>query len=97
MMFSGRATSCTSCFGLDLEAMVLVYPTVVGNPARFRILFHLPDGIDLTRHSLAWPNENDPDGSILKGLIEFILKTFKLWFNCLRIMGAESHKFFSKY
>ncbi len=56
--------------GLDLDAMALVYPTVVGNPARFRILFQLPDGIDLTRHSLAWPNENDPDGSIFKGLIE---------------------------
>ena len=55
--------------GLDLDAMALVYPTVVGNPARFRILFQVPDGIDLTRHSLAWPNENDPDGSIFKGLI----------------------------
>lgn len=54
--------------GLDLDAMALAYPTVVGNPARFRILFKVPDGVELTRHSLAWPNENDPDGSIFKAL-----------------------------
>ncbi|CAH0153973.1 bifunctional DNA primase/polymerase [Pseudomonas mediterranea] len=54
--------------GLDLDAMALVYPTVVGNPARFRILFQLPEGVELNRHSLAWPNENDPDGTIYKAL-----------------------------
>jgi putative DNA primase/helicase len=55
--------------GLDLDALAEAYPTVVGNPARFRILFALPDGLDLTRHSLAWPNPNDPDGSKHKSLI----------------------------
>ena len=54
--------------GLDLDAMALAYPTVVGNPQRFRILFKVPEGVDLTRHALAWPNENDPDGSIFKAL-----------------------------
>jgi putative DNA primase/helicase len=52
--------------GLDVDAMAVAYPTVVGNPARFRVLFAMPDGIDLSRHSLAWPNPNDPDGSIYK-------------------------------
>lgn len=52
--------------GLDLDAMALVFPTVVGNPARFRILFRVPAGLDLTRHSLTWPNEKDPDGSLFK-------------------------------
>jgi putative DNA primase/helicase len=56
--------------GVDLDAMALVYPTIVGNPARFRVLFKVPDGIELTRHSLSWPNEKDPDGSIHKGLME---------------------------
>lgn len=56
--------------GVDLDAMALVYPTIVGNPARFRVLFKLPEGIELTRHSLSWPNEKDPDGSIHKGLME---------------------------
>ncbi|WLI14327.1 MULTISPECIES: DUF5906 domain-containing protein [Pseudomonas] len=55
---------------IDLDAMALVFPTVVGNPARFRIMFRVPDGIELTRHALAWPNEKDPDGTIHKGLIE---------------------------
>ncbi|MBU6959645.1 bifunctional DNA primase/polymerase [Pseudomonas sp. CVAP len=54
--------------GLDLDAMAVVYPTIVGNPLRFRVLFKLPEGVDLTRHSLSWPNQNDPDGSIFKAL-----------------------------
>jgi putative DNA primase/helicase len=56
--------------GLDLDAMALVYPTIVGNPLRFRVMFKLPEGIELTRHSLSWPNEKDPDGSIFKGLMD---------------------------
>lgn len=60
--------------GLDLDAMAVVYPTIVGNPARFRVLFKLPEGIDLTRHSLSWPNEKDPDGSIHKGLMARVKK-----------------------
>lgn len=52
--------------GLDLDAMALVFPTVVGNPARFRILFRVADGVELTRHSLSWPNEKDPDGKQLR-------------------------------
>ncbi|MEZ0509511.1 bifunctional DNA primase/polymerase [Pseudomonas sp. Env-44] len=55
--------------GLDLDAMAVVYPTIVGNPLRFRVLFKMPDDIDLTRHSLSWPNEKDPDGSIHKALM----------------------------
>ncbi|EZP64798.1 DUF5906 domain-containing protein [Pseudomonas sp. RIT357] len=55
--------------GLDLDAMAVVYPTIVGNPLRFRVLFKMPDDIELTRHSLSWPNEKDPDGSIHKGLM----------------------------
>lgn len=50
-------------FGIDLDALALVCPTVVGNPARFRIMFRAPEGADLSQHALAWPNENDPDGS----------------------------------
>jgi putative DNA primase/helicase len=56
--------------GVDLDAMAVVYPTIVGNPLRFRVLFKLPEGVELTRHSLSWPNQNDPDGSIFKGLMD---------------------------
>lgn len=52
--------------GLDLDAMALVFPTVVGNPARFRILFRMPAGLELAAHKLTWPNEKDPDGSLFK-------------------------------
>ncbi|WP_275629058.1 bifunctional DNA primase/polymerase [Pseudomonas sp. 273] len=52
--------------GLDLDALPVAYPTVVGNPARFRVMFRVPEGVELSRHSLNWPNENDPDGSKLK-------------------------------
>lgn len=55
--------------GLDLDAMAVVYPTIVGNPLRFRVLFKMPGDVELTRHSLSWPNEKDPDGSIHKGLM----------------------------
>ncbi|KSN90705.1 bifunctional DNA primase/polymerase [Pseudomonas aeruginosa] len=54
------------CLGLDLDALPVAYPTVVGNPERFRILFQVPDGVELSRHSLSWPNEKDPDGSKFK-------------------------------
>ncbi|MDN4144953.1 bifunctional DNA primase/polymerase [Pseudomonas tohonis] len=52
--------------GLDLDAMALVFPTVVGNPARFRILFRMPAGLELAAHKLTWPNEKDPDGSLFR-------------------------------
>jgi putative DNA primase/helicase len=55
--------------GLDLDALALVHPTVVGNPERFRIMFRVPDGLDLKRHALAWPNQNDPDGSKHRDLL----------------------------
>jgi putative DNA primase/helicase len=55
--------------GLDLDALAEAYPTTVGNPARFRVLFRVPDGVELTRHALVWPSPNDPDGSIYKGLM----------------------------
>lgn len=55
-------------FGLDLDSLAAAFPTTVGNPARFRVMFRVPDGIELSRRSLAWPNQADPDGSILKAL-----------------------------
>jgi len=55
---------------VDLDALALVSPTVVGNPARFRLLFRLPEGVELSRHALSWPNQADPDGAMLKGLLK---------------------------
>ncbi|MCJ7854010.1 bifunctional DNA primase/polymerase [Pseudomonas monteilii] len=55
--------------GLDVDALADAYPTSVGNPERFRVMFRVPDGVDLSRHALVWPNKNDPDGAIYKGLM----------------------------
>ncbi|WP_175649934.1 bifunctional DNA primase/polymerase [Pseudomonas sp. Marseille-P9899] len=55
--------------GMDLDALADAYPTSVGNPARFRIMFRVPDGIDLSWHPLTWPSQADPDGSIHKALM----------------------------
>lgn len=55
--------------GTDIDALADTYPTSVGNPARFRVMFRVPEGVELTRHSLVWPNQADPDGAILKGLM----------------------------
>lgn len=55
--------------GVDLDALAMAFPTVVGNPLRFRVLFQVPEGLELTRHSLSWPNENDPDGSKHKSIM----------------------------
>ncbi|MFP5426374.1 MAG: bifunctional DNA primase/polymerase [Gammaproteobacteria bacterium] len=55
--------------GIDVDAIAAAYPTSVGNPARFRVMFRVPDGIDLSRHALVWPNKHDPDGTIYKGIM----------------------------
>lgn len=49
--------------GIDLDELALAYPTLVGNPARFRVMFRVPEGLEFSRHSLSWPNPLDPDGS----------------------------------
>ena len=55
--------------GIDVDVLAESYPTSVGNPARFRIMFRVPDGVELKKHALVWPNKNDPDGIIHKGLM----------------------------
>ncbi|MFJ3259861.1 bifunctional DNA primase/polymerase [Pseudomonas sp. NPDC086581] len=49
--------------GVDLDALQLHFPTVVGNPARCRLMFRVPEGVELGAHKLTWPNREDPDGS----------------------------------
>lgn len=45
-------------FGIDIDALADASPTVVGNPARFRIMFTVPEGEALGRKALSWPNQN---------------------------------------
>ena len=44
--------------GFDLDGWRDNYPTVQGNPARFRCLFKVPAGAALARHALTWPGQN---------------------------------------
>lgn len=55
--------------GLNVDALADAYPTSVGNPERFRVMFRVPEGVELSRHAMVWPNKNDPDGKIYKGLM----------------------------
>ena len=58
--------------GVNLDAISDDFPCVIGNPQRMRILFRAPENITLSRHSLAWPNENDPDGSKYKSTMRLL-------------------------
>jgi putative DNA primase/helicase len=58
--------------GVNLDAISDDFPCVIGNPQRMRILFRAPENITLNRHSLAWPNENDPDGSKYKSTMRLL-------------------------
>ncbi|WP_017517056.1 bifunctional DNA primase/polymerase [Pseudomonas nitroreducens] len=52
--------------GVDLDALPLHFPTVVGNPARMRLMFRVPAGVELSVHKLTWPNEADPTGATFR-------------------------------
>lgn len=56
-------------FGWDLDALVRDHPTVQGQAPGFRVMFRVPEGVELPYHSLTWPNKDDPDGSIHRGMI----------------------------
>jgi predicted P-loop ATPase len=58
-----------SHFGIDVHELARIYPTIVGNPARFRVMFRVPEGASLDRKALTWPNLQDPDGSKHSDLI----------------------------
>lgn len=44
--------------GIDLPALRRVTPTIVGNPARYRMVFAAPAGVALSRKALVWPPKN---------------------------------------
>lgn len=42
-------------FGLDLNHLHATHPTIQGAAKGFRIMFRVPEGVDLPYHSLTWP------------------------------------------
>jgi predicted P-loop ATPase len=45
-------------FGWDLEALRAGAPTIQGRPDGFRIMFKVPDGVELDYHALTWPKRD---------------------------------------
>lgn len=48
-------------FGWDLDAL-LQYPTIQGSPGGFRVMFRVPEGLNLQYHSLTWPKRDGSRG-----------------------------------
>ena len=48
-------------FGWDLDAM-MQYPTIQGSPGGFRVMFRVPEGINLQYHALSWPKQDGSRG-----------------------------------
>jgi putative DNA primase/helicase len=47
-------------FGWDLDGLVQQVPTVQGHAPKFRLMFRVPEGVQLGYHSLTWAREDDP-------------------------------------
>lgn len=48
-------------FGWDLDAM-MQYPTIQGSLGGFRVMFRVPEGINLQYHALSWPKQDGSRG-----------------------------------
>jgi predicted P-loop ATPase len=49
-------------FGFDLDAMRAATPTIQGQAPGFRMMFRIPDGVDLKYHALTWPKQDGSKG-----------------------------------
>lgn len=47
-------------FGIDYDALLRGAPRIVGRLDRGKVLFRVPDGVDLSRRSIMWPSRDDP-------------------------------------
>lgn len=64
--------------GLDLDRLAEGPPKIQGNPTRYRLMFHAPEDMDLSRRTLAWPAlaEGDKGTTIFElraGLLQDVL------------------------
>ena len=46
-------------WGIDLDELVRTTPTIRGKAEGCRLEFRVPEGVELTRHSLTWPRKDD--------------------------------------
>lgn len=49
-------------FGWDLDKLRDSYPTIQGRPDGFRVMFRVPDGMQLPYHALSWPKKDGGTG-----------------------------------
>lgn len=49
-------------FGFDLDAMRASVPTIQGKAPGCRLMFRIPDGLNLKYHSLTWPKKDGSKG-----------------------------------
>ncbi|MGV6473488.1 bifunctional DNA primase/polymerase [Azotobacter vinelandii] len=47
--------------GIDLDDLVRAAPTVQGKPDRCRLMFRVPEGLELSRKALSWPVKDASD------------------------------------
>lgn len=46
-------------FGIDIAEYRLHSPVIQGTPGCFRIMFRVPEGIEIEKHIVRWPNKDD--------------------------------------
>lgn len=56
-------------FGIDLDALIKETPTIQGKAPGSRLMFRVPDGMQLGYHKLNWRPESDPEGNKHRELI----------------------------
>ena len=61
-------TICAA-FGVDLDALTAEHPTIQGSMQGMRVMFSVPEGVELPYVKLNWRPECDPDGSKHKALM----------------------------
>lgn len=49
-------------FGWDLDKLRDTYPTIQGRPDGFRVMFRVPEGMQLPYHALSWPKKDGSTG-----------------------------------
>lgn len=59
-----------SHFGIDLDQLRKHSPCIIGNPAKFRLMFEAPAGIELRHRTMMWPKPEN----VAKGFAVFELR-----------------------
>ncbi len=47
-------------FNIDLNELAANTPKIIGNPAKFRLMFRAPEGVELTHRTVMWPKQENP-------------------------------------